>query len=307
MSSPEVSPLERSTFVPRHSAGGRTAVLLLTCPDARGIVAAVAEWLYRHGANIVEVDQHTDHVEGLFFQRVEFELDGFDLPDAEVLPAFRAEVGDRFAMECDLRFPEQLPRIAVLASKQPHCLLDLLARWRTGELAADIALVASNHPDHAEACGFFGVPFHHLPVEPGGGGKAEQEARVVQLVDESGAELVVLARYMQVLSAEFCARYPHAIINIHHSLLPAFVGAKPYHQAFERGVKVIGATAHYATADLDQGPIIAQDVAKVTHRDSVDDLVARGRDLEAHVLARAVRLHLAAKVLVHGSRTVVFE
>ncbi|HVM28267.1 MAG TPA: formyltetrahydrofolate deformylase [Mycobacteriales bacterium] len=305
MTSPDVSPLERSTYVPRHGEGGRTAVLLLTCPDARGIVAAVAEWLYRHGANIVEVDQHTDHHEGLFFQRVEFELQDFGLPDAEVLPAFRAEVGDRFAMECDLRFPEQVPRIAVLASKQPHCLLDLLARWRTGELAAEIALVVSNHTDHAEACAFFGVPFHHLPVEQGR--KAEQEARVAELVDGSGAELVVLARYMQVLSAGFCARYAHRVINIHHSLLPAFVGAKPYHQAFERGVKVIGATAHYATADLDQGPIIAQDVAKVTHRDSVEDLVARGRDLEAHVLARAVRLHLAAKVLVHGSRTVVFE
>jgi formyltetrahydrofolate deformylase len=299
------APLERPSYVHRAGSGARTAVLLLTCPDTRGIVAAVAEWLYRHGANIVEVEQHTDHTAGLFFQRVEFELDGFALADDDVLPAFRAEVGDRFAMECDLRFPERLPRIAVLASKQPHCLLDLLARWRTGELAAEIAFVASNHPDHAEACAFFGVPYHHLPVELGR--KAEQEARIAELVDGSGAELVVLARYMQVLSPELCARYPHAIINIHHSLLPAFVGAKPYHQAFERGVKVIGATAHYATADLDQGPIIAQDVAKVTHRDSVEDLVARGRDLEAHVLARAVRLHLAAKVLVHGSRTVVFE
>ena len=305
MTSPDAAPGERSSFLPRQPAAARTAVLLLTCPDARGIVAAVAEWLYRRGANIVEVDQHTDHHEGLFFQRVEFELDGFALTDDEVLPQFRADVGDRFAMECEVRFPEQLPRIAVLVSKQPHCLLDLLARWRTGELHADIALVASNHPDHAEACAFFGVPYHHLPVEPEG--KAAQEQRLAALVDSADVELVVLARYMQVLSEDLCARYPHRIINIHHSLLPAFVGAKPYHQAFERGVKVIGATAHYATTDLDQGPILAQDVAKVTHRDSVDDLVARGRDLEAHVLARAVRLHLAAKVLVHGQRTVVFE
>jgi formyltetrahydrofolate deformylase len=305
VTSPDAAPSERSTFVPRQRDAARTAVLLLTCPDARGIVAAVAEWLYRHGANIVEVDQHTDHHEGLFFQRIEFELDGFALSDDDVLPRFRAEVGDRFAMECEVRFPEQLPRIAVLASKQPHCLLDLLARWRTGELHADIAFVASNHPDHAEACAFFGVPYHHLPVEPEG--KPAQEQRLAALVDGADVELVVLARYMQVLSADLCARYPHRIINIHHSLLPAFVGAKPYHQAFERGVKVIGATAHYATAELDQGPILAQDVAKVTHRDSVDDLVARGRDLEAHVLARAVRLHLAAKVLVHGRRTVVFE
>jgi formyltetrahydrofolate deformylase len=305
VASPDAQPLERSTFVPRHREAARTAVLLLSCPDARGIVAAVAEWLYRHGANIVEVDQHTDHHESLFFQRVEFELAGFGLADADILPTFRREVGDRFAMECDLRFPETLPRIAVLVSQQPHCLLDLLARWRTGELHADIAFVASNHPDHAEACAFFGVPYHHLPVAPGG--KPEQEQRLASLIDSAGVDLVVLARYMQVLTGEFCARYAHRIINIHHSLLPAFVGAKPYHQAFARGVKVIGATAHYATADLDQGPIIAQDVAKVTHRDSVDDLVSRGRDLEAYVLARAVRLHLAAKVLVHGGRTVVFE
>ena len=293
-----------TTFVPRHvPPGRRTAVLLLTCEDTRGIVAAVAEFLARHGANIVEVDQHTDHHDGLFFQRVEFELDGFALEPAEVLTAFR-EVSDRFGMECELRLPENVARIGVLASRQPHCLLDLLARWRTGELHADIAFVVSNHPDHAEACAFFGVPFHHLPVVDGD--KASQEAQIVALADDAGVELLVLARYMQVLGEEFVARYPHQIINIHHSLLPAFVGAKPYHQAYERGVKVIGATAHYATADLDQGPIIAQDVARVTHRDSVEDLVARGRDLEALVLARAVRLHLAAKVLVHGQRTVVF-
>lgn len=293
-----------TTFVPRHvPPGRRTAVLLLTCEDTRGIVAAVADFLARHGANIVEVDQHTDHHDGLFFQRVEFELDGFALEPAEVLTAFR-EVSDRFGMECELRLPENVARIGVLASRQPHCLLDLLARWRTGELHADIAFVVSNHPDHAEACAFFGVPFHHLPVVAGD--KAAQEAQIVALADQAGVELLVLARYMQVLGEEFVARYPHQIINIHHSLLPAFVGAKPYHQAYERGVKVIGATAHYATADLDQGPIIAQDVARVTHRDSVEDLVARGRDLEALVLARAVRLHLAAKVLVHGQRTVVF-
>jgi formyltetrahydrofolate deformylase len=301
---PDPLPTERSSFLPRHvPPGRRTAVLLLTCPDRRGIVAAVADFLAGHGANIVEVDQHTDHHDGVFFQRVEFELDGFDLPPEEVLPAFR-EVSERFAMECELRLPEQVTRIAVLASKQPHCLLDLLARWRTGELHADIAFVASNHSDHAEACAFFGVPFHHLPVEDGD--KAAQEARLLALLEEADVDLVVLARYMQVLSEEFVARFPHAVINIHHSLLPAFVGAKPYHQAYDRGVKVIGATAHYATAQLDQGPIIAQDVARVTHRDSVEDLVARGRDLEALVLARGVRLHLAAKVLVYRNRTVVF-
>jgi formyltetrahydrofolate deformylase len=221
-----------------------------------------------------------------------------------VLPRFRTDVGDRFAMECEVRFPEELPRIGVLASKDPHCLLDLLARWRTGELHAEVAFVVSNHPDHAEACAFFGVPFHHLPVQPAG--KPAQEAQLAALTDQAGVELLVLARYMQVLSQDLCARYAHRIINIHHSLLPAFVGARPYHQAFARGVKVIGATAHYATADLDEGPIIAQDVARVTHRDTVEDFVSRGRDLECVVLARAVKLHLAAKVLVHANRTVVF-
>ena len=219
-----------------------------------------------------------------------------------MLEAFRA-VSDPFAMEVELRFPERLTRVALLVSKQEHCLLDLLARHRTGELVADLALVAGNHPDAAPTCDFFGVPFHHLPVD---GDKPAQEARLAALLEDNGVELVVLARYMQILSADLVARYPHGIINIHHSLLPAFVGAKPYHRAYARGVKVIGATAHYATADLDEGPILVQDVARVTHRDSVEDLVARGRDLEALVLARAVKLHLAAKVLVHDNRAVVF-
>jgi formyltetrahydrofolate deformylase len=304
VTSTESSPSERSAFVPRSPAGRRTAVLLLTCPDTRGIVAAVATFLSSHGANIVEVEQHTDHDEGLFFQRVEFELDGFDLADDEVLDAFRS-VSEPFAMEVALRFPEQLARVAVLVSTQEHCLLDLLARARTRELVADLALVVSNHPDAAQTCSFFGVPFVHLPVD-GAGGKAAQEAALVALLEEQRIDLVVLARYMQVLSDDLVGRYPHRVINIHHSLLPAFVGAKPYHRAHARGVKVVGATAHYATADLDEGPILVQDVARVTHRDSVDDLVARGRDLEALVLARAVKLHLAARVLVHRGRTVVF-
>jgi formyltetrahydrofolate deformylase len=234
--------------------------------------------------------------------------------DDDVLPRFLAEVGERFAMECEVRFPEQLPRICVLASKQPHCLLDLLARWRTGELRP----TSRSSPATTPTTRGVRLLRRALPppaVEPGR--KAEQEAQLAALVDGADVELVVLARYMQVLSEDLCARYPHRIINIHHSLLPAFVGAKPYHQAFERGVKVIGATAHYATAELDQGPILAQDVAKVTHRDSVDDLVARGRDLEAHVLARAGpaapggqgagarpahrRLRVAVGVIVSGS------
>ena len=265
----------------------RTGVLLLTCPDQPGIVAAVSDFLYRNGANILDADQHSDQHDGIFFQRIEVDLSGSSLADEQILPAL-APVSDRFGMTCELRMPGVVQRVAILASQQPHCLLDLLARWRTGELRADIALVASNHPDHADTCRFFGVPFHHVPIVDGD--KAAQEARLVQLLDSERIDLVVLARYMQILSPSLVARYPHGIINIHHSLLPAFVGAKPYHQAYERGVKVIGATAHYATAELDQGPIIAQDVARVTHRDSVEDLVARGRDLEALVLARYMQV-----------------
>jgi formyltetrahydrofolate deformylase len=195
-------------------------------------------------------------------------------------------------------------RVAILASQAPHCLLDLLARWRTGELHADIAFVASNHPDHADTCRFFGVPFHYVPIV--GGDKPAQEARLVELLEAERVDLVVLARYMQILSDDFVRRLPHRIINIHHSLLPAFIGARPYHQAFERGVKIVGATAHYATADLDEGPIIAQDIVRVSHRDSVEDFVRHGKDVEAVTLYRAVRLHLAASVLVHRGRTVVF-
>ena len=299
------APPERTPFVaPRPPAHGRTAVLLLTCPDAPGIVAAVSDFLFGHGANIVSVDQHVDREDGQFFQRIEFELAGFARADADILDAL-SPVAARFGMTCEIHFSDTVQRVAILASTQPHCLLDLLARWRTGELAADLALVASNHPDHAAACEFFGVPFHHVPIVAGD--KETQERRMASLLDAHQVDLVVLARYMQVLSPWFIDRMPHRVINIHHSLLPSFVGARPYHQAYSRGVKIVGATAHYATSQLDQGPIIAQEVSAVTHRDSVEDFVRRGRDVEAVTLARAVRLHLAAKVLVHQNRTVVFD
>ena len=281
----------------------RTGVLLLTCPDQPGIVAGVSEFLYRNGANILDADQHSDQHDGIFFQRIEVDLSRCPLADDEILPAL-APVSDRFSMACELRMTDVVQRVAILASQQPHCLLDLLARWRTGELRADIAFVASNHPDHADTCRFFGVPFHHLPIVDGD--KAAQEAQLVELLDAERVDLLVLARYMQILSDDFVRRLPHRIINIHHSLLPAFVGARPYHQAFERGVKVVGATAHYATAELDEGPIIAQDIVRVSHRDSVEDFVRHGKDVEAVTLYRAVRLHLAASVLVHRGRTVVF-
>ncbi len=281
-----------------------TAVLLLSCPDQPGIVAAVADFVYRHGGNILDAQQHTDRTDGVFFQRIEFELDGCDLARDQIEPAMR-ELIDRFDMQCAVGFSDEVDRIGVLVSKEAHCLVDLLARSRRGELAVEIPVVISNHEDVAEVAGWFGIDFCHLPVTPAT--KAEQERAVQQALEAHGVTLVVLARYMQILSAEFCARWPERIINIHHSFLPAFSGGRPYHQAHERGVKLVGVTAHYATAELDDGPIIDQDVVRVSHRDSVDDLRRRGRDLEVVALARAVRSHVEHRVLVHGRRTVVFD
>ncbi|MFM7069057.1 MAG: formyltetrahydrofolate deformylase [Actinomycetes bacterium] len=279
-----------------------TAVLLLSCPDQPGVVATVADWVWRNGGNIVDAEQHTDHTDGIFFQRVEFELAGFAF-DRSTLAAEFEPVASRFDMEVDVRFSADRPRVAVLASQAPHCLADVLARTAAGELAADVTLVASNHPDHQRLCEFFGVPFHFVPVNDD---PLAQEASLAALLTRERIELVVLARYMRILSPEFVAAWPNRIINIHHSFLPAFVGAQPYRQAHERGVKVIGATAHYVTADLDEGPIIDQDVARVSHRDDVDDLARKGRDLEVVVLARALRAHLEHRVLPWGNRTVVF-
>jgi formyltetrahydrofolate deformylase len=283
---------------------GAHGVLLVSCPDRAGIVAAVAAFVAEHGGNVVDLQQHTDHTDGAFFQRVELELDGVDLARGDIADAFRP-VAARYGMRWSLRFTDERPRVAVLASKEPHCLHDLLNRWRTGELAVELVLVASNHPDHAATAEWYGVPHAHLPIVEGD--KPGQEAALQAALEAHGADLVVLARYMQVLSPAFCAAWPERIINIHHSFLPAFQGAKPYHQAHERGVKVIGVTAHYATAELDDGPIIDQDVLRVSHRDDVEDLRRKGRDLEVTVLARAVRAHAEHKVLVYGRRTVVFD
>jgi formyltetrahydrofolate deformylase len=272
--------------------------LLISCPDQKGIVAAVAQTLYGHGANIVDADQHTDAAEGVFFQRVEFRLDAFDLARADILPALAPTI-ERLSMRCQLRFSDERPKVAILVSKQAHCLYDLLARWRMGELQADIPLVISNHPDHEDAARSFGIPFHHLPTA--------DEGELLVLLEQAGIDLVVLARYMRILSPRVLDRYPHRIINIHHSFLPAFVGGRPYHQAHERGVKLIGATAHYATEELDQGPIIEQAVVRCSHRDHVEELVRKGKDLEKRALARAVRLHLQDRILVYAGKTVVFE
>jgi formyltetrahydrofolate deformylase len=286
-----------------NGVGGPTAVLLLSCPDQPGVVAATADFVYRHGGNIVDAQQHTDRTDGVFFQRVEFLLDGCDLGRDEIVPAFRPIV-DRFDMQCAVRFSDDVPRVGVLVSKEAHCLVDLLARSRRGDLNIDIPVVISNHPDHAEVAEWFDVEFVHLPVTADT--KPEQEREVQAVLERHGITLVVLARYMQILSGDFVARWPDSIINIHHSFLPAFMGGRPYHQAHERGVKIVGVTAHYATALLDDGPIIDQDVVRVSHRDAVEDLQRRGRDLEVVVLARAVHAHVEHRILVHGRRTVVF-
>mgnify|MGYP006268056051 FL=1 len=280
-----------------------TGVLLLSCPDQRGVVAAVADFIAQHGGNIVHAEQHTDDVEKVFFQRVEFELDGFALERDRILPTF-ATVSSRFGMTVDLRFTDQRPRVAILASRQSHCLFDLLGRWRSGELPATIDVVIDNHPDHADLVEHMGVPYVHLPVTPDT--KQQQEQQVLEELRNRSIDLVVLARYMQILSPKLVEAYRSRIINIHHSFLPAFIGANPYRQAHDRGVKIIGATAHYVTEELDEGPILDQEVTRVTHRDSVADLTRKGRDLETIVLARAVRAHLEHRVLVYGRKTVVF-
>jgi formyltetrahydrofolate deformylase len=280
------------------------AVLLVACPDRRGIVAAVAAFVAAHGGNIVDLQQHTDHTDSSFFQRIEFELDGLTLARDEIAAA-AAPVLDEFSMRWSLRFTDERPRVAVLVSRESHCLNDLLHRQRSGDLAIDIPLVVSNHPDHAEMAAWFGVEYRHLPIVDGD--KAAQEALLVAALTAHGIDVVVLARYMQVLSPAFCDAWAGRAINIHHSFLPSFSGARPYHQAHERGVKLIGVTAHYVTADLDNGPIIEQDVIRVSHRDHVDNLRRKGRDLEVAVLARAVRAHVEHRTLIYGRRTIVFD
>jgi formyltetrahydrofolate deformylase len=278
-----------------------TAVLLISCRDQPGLVHAVAGFVLEQSGNIVHAEQHIDTESGVFFQRVEFETDNLD---TTALTSAFAPVAQRFGMSAQVRRSDERPRVAVLVSTQPHCLTDLLARWRSGELPAEIVAVVSNHPDHEKLADFHAVPYHHLPVTPAT--RAQQEGALLETLAAHRVELVVLARYMQILGRQVLDAYPSRIINIHHSFLPAFVGARPYHQAQQRGVKLIGATAHYATTELDEGPIIAQDVTPVSHRDAVADLVRKGRDLETVVLARAVRAHLEHRTLVYGNKTIVF-
>jgi formyltetrahydrofolate deformylase len=282
-----------------------TARLLITCPDRPGIVSAVTTFLFQHGANITELDQHSSDPEGgRFFLRLEFQTPQLDLTRKALNAAFGDAVGRRFGMDWKMTYAADRLRLAILVSKHDHCLLELLWRWSRAELPVDISVVISNHADLREAVERFGVPFEYVPNLPET--RAGAEARMLERLDGS-VDLIVLARYMRVLSGEFVARFPNRIINIHHSFLPAFAGAEPYRQAYDHGVKLIGATAHYVTAELDQGPIIEQDTARVSHRYSTGDLRQLGRDLERQVLARAVRWQVEDRIIVDGNKTVVFS
>jgi formyltetrahydrofolate deformylase len=281
-----------------------SAILLLSCPDRKGVVASVAGFIYQHRGNILHADEHGDHDSNTFLMRVEFDPSELDL-SLEDFSAQFTPLAKELDLHWRLALSDKRPKMAILVSKYDHCLVDLLYRHQSGELACDIPCIVSNHPDSQRIADFYHVPFFLVPVEPKNKLAAEQQ--VLAMLQRHGVDFVVLARYMQVLSEGFVNAYPQKIINIHHSFLPAFVGAKPYHQAFERGVKLIGATSHYVTNVLDDGPIIEQDVVRVSHRDSIDDLVQKGRDLEKVVLSRAVRWHIENRVLLYGNKTVVFE
>jgi formyltetrahydrofolate deformylase len=280
------------------------AILLLSCPDRRGLVAKISNFIFNYNGNIVHADQHTSKRKKIFFMRIEWEMEGFSLGRNEIPAAF-APLAEQFEMKWKLHFTDYMPRIAVFVSQHLHCLNDLILRQRMGEFKAEIPLVISNHLDARESVEQFGLKFFHFPITEAN--KAKQEKLEIELLQESKIDIVLLARYMQILTAKFLKAYPDKIINIHHSFLPAFAGGNPYQQAYDRGVKIIGATGHYVTENLDEGPIIAQDVIKISHRDSIADIQMKSKDLERIVLARAMRLHLENRILVYGSKTVVFE
>jgi len=285
------------------SSGSTIATLLVLCPDRKGLVAALARLLYDHGANILQAQQHTEPVDKMFFQRICFDMAELDITREALEDLLAIECG-RYQMRWQISYSDRPKRMAIFVSKFEHCLHDLLLRHRLGEFTCQIATVVSNHPDLEPVANQFAVPFHVFPIKPET--KSAQEKKEIALLEQEKIDLIVMARYMQILSNEFVARFPERIINIHHSFLPAFSGARPYHQAYERGVKLIGATAHYATSELDEGPILAQDVVPCSHRDTVQDLVRKGRDVERMVLAQAVRWHLDDRILVYGRRTIVF-
>jgi formyltetrahydrofolate deformylase len=281
-----------------------SAILRVQCPDRKGLDATLADLIYRANGNILHFEQHQVAEATLYLARMEWDLDGFQI-DIKDFPGIFSPIADRFEMKWQLALSSDRLRVAIFVSKYDHCLVDLLYRWHIGELACEIPLIISNHPDAKRHANFYGIPFHLIPMLKEN--KLEVEHQQRELMEQHGIDLVVLARYMQILSPDFIRHYHQRIINIHHSFLPAFVGAKPHQQAFERGVKLLGATAHYVTEVLDDGPIIEQDVVRISHRDSVRDLVQKGRDLEKIVLSRAVGWHLENRVLMYGNKTVVFD
>ena len=282
-----------------------TAKLLLHCPDKPGILAEVTDFITVNKGNIIYLDQYVDHVENIFFMRIEWELKDFLVPQEKIEDYFRTLYGQKYEMDFRLYFSDVKPRMAIFVSKLSHCLFDMLARYTAGEWNVEIPLIISNHPDLQHVAERFGIPFYLFPITKET--KEEQERKEMELLAKHKITFIVLARYMQVISEQMINAYPNKIINIHHSFLPAFVGARPYHAAFERGVKIIGATSHYVTTELDAGPIIEQDVVRITHKDTVEDLVNKGKDLEKIVLSRAVQKHIERKVLAYKNKTVIFS
>ncbi len=281
-----------------------TVTLLLHCPDKQGILAAVTTFINNNGGNIVYLAQNVDRVAEIFFMRVEWDLQGFAVPKDKISETFKMLYADKYQMEYQLYFNVRVPRMAIFVSKMSHCLFDLLARYTAGEWRVEIPMISSNHEDLRSTVEQFNIPYYVFNITKEN--KAEQEAATIKLMKDNGVDFVVLARYMQILSPNFIAEYPNKIINIHHSFLPAFVGAKPYHAAFERGVKLVGATSHYVTNDLDAGPIIEQDITRISHRDTVASIIHKGRDIEKIVLSHAVEKHIEHKILVYGNKTVIF-
>ncbi|TLX77620.1 formyltetrahydrofolate deformylase [Labilibacter sediminis] len=284
---------------------GNTAILKIHCPDQSGIVARVTDFINLHHGNILAVDQHVDHDDNLFSMRVEWELSKFNLPKEEIAPTFGKFLGEPYQMKWTLNFSEEIPRMAIFVSKASHCLYDLLARYQSGEYNVEVPVIISNHKTLEPVAKQFGIEFVYIPITPET--KAEQEKKEIEILRKHKVDFVVLARYMQVLSKDFIKEFPEKVINIHHSFLPAFAGAKPYHAAHKRGVKIIGATSHYVTSDLDAGPIIEQDINRISHHDSVKTLIQKGKDVEKIVLARAVQAHITRKTLVYKNRTIIFN
>ena len=284
-----------------------TAILLLHCPDQQGIISEVTKVITDNKGNIVDLDQYVDHQDGMFFMRVQWELDSFLIPREKIKEYIETLYTQRYQMEFSLYFSDQRPRMAIFVSKMSHCLYDLLARWKAGEFACDIPCIVSNHEDLRYVAEQFGIPYYVWSIKKDHSNKSEVEEAEMKLLKEKGITFIVLARYMQIISDDMIAAYPHHIINIHHSFLPAFIGAKPYHQAWERGVKIIGATSHYVTAELDAGPIIEQDVTRITHKDTPESLVLKGKDLEKIVWSRAVSKHIQRKILTYKNKTIIFS